>query len=77
MQTIIISIKSLQEKLVEIEKDGMNLVELCIVPSQADDGNTYPAFLHFEGISENGSYQDYEAIDEFSIADHLLKHKSA
>lgn len=77
MQRIIVSIESLQEKLAEIVNDGMNMVELFIVPSQTDDENMYPTFLHFEGISENGSYKDYEGIDELSSSDCTLLHKSA
>jgi hypothetical protein len=77
MRKITVNIKSLQEKLLQIEKDGMGLVELYIVPSQTEGENTYPTFLHFEGVSESGSYTDYEGIDEFSVADCLLMHKSA
>ncbi len=77
MQKIIVNVNSLKAKLLEAEKEDMELIELCIVPSQMEDENLYPAFLHFEGISKDGSHKDYESIDEFSISERLLVDKSA
>lgn len=77
MQKITVSMKSLMEKLLKMEDDSMDLVELYIVPEQMEDGNQYPTFLHLDGIYRTGEYKDYEGIDEFSIADYLKVHKSA
>ena len=77
MQRITINIKSLQEKLLQMEKDKMELVELYIVPNQTDGENTYPTFLHFGGVPKGGSYTDYEGIDEIAVDDCLLMHESA
>lgn len=77
MQKIIVSMKTLKEKLLEIEEDGMDLVEIRFIPGQIDKGSISPSFIHFEGISQKGVYKDYEGIDEFLIADCLLLHKSA
>ena len=77
MQKIMVNMKSLKAKLLEMEKDNMELVELHIVPEQIEEGNFYPAFLHLDGIYHTGEYQDYESIDEFAIADYLRVHKSA
>lgn len=77
MQKITVSIKSLKEKLLEMEEDNLDLVELHIVPEQADDGSLYPAFLHLDGIYKTGEYKDYEEIDEFPVADYIRVHKSA
>lgn len=71
MQKINIDTNSLMEKVREIQKDGMGLVELCIVADQIDGKYSNPAFLHFEGVSEKGEYKDYESIDEFPIARHM------
>jgi hypothetical protein len=74
MERISISIDSLKEKIMEFEKDGMELAELHFVPSQVDDGNMNPAFLHMEGISREGTYKDYESIGEYSVVEYLLMH---
>ncbi|MCY1714005.1 hypothetical protein [Caproiciproducens galactitolivorans] len=71
MQKINIDTNSLMEKVREIQKDGMGLVELCIIADQIDGKYNNPAFLHFEGVSEKGEYKDYESIDEFPIARHM------
>ncbi len=77
MQKITVSIKSLKEKLLEMEKSNLDLVELHIVPQQQDSGDVYPAFLHLDGIYKNGEYEDYEGIDESSVSDDENIHKSA
>ncbi len=74
MEKISISVRSLKEKLIEFEKDGMELAELHFIPSQIDDGNMNPAFIHLEGISKNGAYKDYESIGEYSVMNYLLMH---
>ena len=77
MQNISISLNLLKKKLSEVEKDGMDIIELHIIPSQIEEGTMNPAFLHVQGISKDGTYQDYESIDEFSIAEYLSIHKTA
>ncbi|MEM1485833.1 hypothetical protein V6615_13320 [Oscillospiraceae bacterium PP1C4] len=67
MTKITISLKSLIEKTTQIEKDGMDLVTLCIVQGLIEDGKVYPTFIHIEGISKSESYKDYEGIDEASL----------
>lgn len=77
MKEIIVDVNSLKAKLLEAEKDDMGFVELCIVPSQMDNEQVSPAFLHVEGISKNGLHTDYESIDEVSVSEHRLIGKSA
>lgn len=77
MKEIIVDVNSLKAKLLEAEKDGMGFVELCLVPSQVDNEQVSPAFLHVEGISKNGLRTDYESIDEASVLEHRLIGKSA
>lgn len=77
MQKIMVNMQSLKEKLLEMEDDNVSLVELYLVPGQTENGSTYPAFLHLDGIFQNGEYKDYESIDEFSAAENLKLHKSA
>jgi len=77
MQKIIVNLSSLKAKLLEAEKEDMDIMELCIVASQMEDEISQPAFLHFEGISKNGTHKDYESIDEFLILERLLIDKSA
>ncbi len=77
MKRITISVKSLKEKLLEMERDDLNLVELHIVSSQTEEGTLYPSFLHVAGISQDGEYSDYESIDETSMEEYLTVHKSA
>jgi len=62
-----VSLSLLKEKLLEIENDNMDLVELRIVSGTVDNMVVNAPFLHFEGISKNGAYKDYESIDESSI----------
>ncbi|QEY34505.1 hypothetical protein FL966_05270 [Caproiciproducens galactitolivorans] len=71
MQKIHINANSLLERVREIQKDGMGLIELCIIAEQTDGKYTNPAFLHFTGISTKGEYKDYESIDELPLAQHL------
>jgi hypothetical protein len=77
MQRIIVNVISLEAKLLEIEKEGMDFIELSIVPSQIEDENLYPAFLHLEGVSKDGTCKDYESIDEFSVLENVFLNKSA
>ncbi|MBW7573296.1 hypothetical protein [Caproiciproducens faecalis] len=72
MQSISVNLKLLKEKIMEIEKDGMGLIELHIVASQIDDKFMHPAFLHLEGVSETGEYKDYESIDECPVKQYIL-----
>lgn len=74
MKRISVNVKSLRARLLELEKDGVELAELDFIPSQMDDGNMNPAFLHLGGISKSGVYKDYDSIDEYSIAQYLLLH---
>jgi hypothetical protein len=74
MQRISVNVKSLKAKLLELEKDGMELAELHFVPNQVDGGDMNPAFLHLDGISKSGVYKDYESIDEYSIVQYLMLH---
>ncbi len=67
MKRITVSLNLLQEKIAEIEKDGMDLVELRIVKGEVDKNTISASFLHFEGISKCGAYKDYESIDESSV----------
>ncbi|WP_312640343.1 hypothetical protein [Hydrogenoanaerobacterium sp.] len=67
MKRITVSLSLLKEKLLEIENDNMDLVELRIVSGTVDNMVVNAPFLHFEGISKNGAYKDYESIDESSI----------
>ena len=66
MQKIIVERSKLEKKLRELERDGMDFVELYMVPCQEEENHMYPAFLHMEGITKRGVYKDYESIDEFS-----------
>lgn len=66
MQKIIVERAKLRKKLMEIERDGMDLVELRIVPCQTEEEEMHPAFLHLEGVSKRGARKDYESVDEFS-----------
>lgn len=66
MQKIIVERAKLKKKIMEIERDGMDFVELHIIPCQEEEDSLNPAFLHFEGIAKNGSHKDYESVDEFS-----------
>ncbi|MBE6830190.1 hypothetical protein [Clostridium sp. KNHs216] len=77
MQRISVNLKLLKEKIMEIEKDGMGLIELHIVASQIDDKLIHPTFLHLEGISDTGEYKDYESIDECPAKQYLLKNMPA
>lgn len=77
MQRISVDLKLLKEKITEIEKDGMGLIEFHIVASQVDDKLTHPAFLHLEGISETGEYKDYESLDECPVMQYLLMNMPA
>nr|WP_319488457.1 hypothetical protein [uncultured Caproiciproducens sp.] len=77
MQSISVNLKTLKEKLMEIEKDEMGLIELHIVASQVDDKLNHPAFLHLEGISETGEYKDYESLDECPVMQYLLMNMPA
>lgn len=77
MKKIIIPLKSLTEKLCEMERGNVRLVELQLIPEQEDCGNQYPAFLHLEGILENGACRDYEGIDEIAGPECARVHKSA
>lgn len=61
------NLKTLKEKLEELEEDNMDLVKLRIVGGIIDNGNIFPAFLHFDGLSHAGAYKDYESIDEASL----------
>lgn len=63
MVKIIVDKKLLEEKLAQV-KDG-DLVELAFVPSQNDQGDYSPAFLHLAAIHNEGIYEDLESIDEF------------
>lgn len=76
MKKITLSVHAVLEKLTQMEKDHMQLAELNFVPAQTDAGQTFPAFLHFDGIAASGRYEDYESIDEF-CQDCEDSHKSA
>ncbi len=69
MQKITVNFKSLKEKLLEVERDKMDLVNLRIVGGAIENGRAYPTFLHFEGISRDGAYKDYESIDASSVVE--------
>lgn len=77
MKRIIVDVNSLKTKLLESEREGMEFIELCVVPSQMEDGILNPAFLHFEGISKSGMHKDYESIDEVPVTEHFLIDKTA
>lgn len=77
MQKIIVERSTLKKKVLEIERDGMEFVELHIVSCQQEDGRLYPAFLHFEGISKRGVHKDYESVDELSATMPLYVIRSA
>ncbi len=77
MQSIRMNLKTLLDKLLEMDRNKSEYVELRLVPSQIDDGRRQPAFLHLDGISKNGTHYDYESIDELSIEEYLTIHKSA
>lgn len=77
MQKIIVERAKLKKKVLEIERDGMEFVELHIIPCQEEEDNLYPAFLHFEGISKDGAHKDYESVDEFSAVMPLYVIRSA
>lgn len=62
MVKIIVDKQILNQKIADV-KDG-DLIELAIVPSQNDDGNHVPAFLHLAAIHTRGIYEDLENIDE-------------
>lgn len=67
MQKILVSLDSVKRKLSEIEKDNMEYIEFNIVPRQVDNKYIHPAFLHFDGLSENGFRKDYESIDALPL----------
>lgn len=77
MNKITVSLKSLKEKLLQMENDNISMAELYIVPGQTEDGAIYPAFLHIDGVFQNGECKDYESIDESLIAEYSGIHKSA
>lgn len=77
MQKIIVERTLLKKKVMEIERDGIEFVELYIVPGQREDSRNYPAFLHFEGISKRGAHKDYESVDELSATTPLYVIRSA
>lgn len=62
MVKIIVDKQMLNQKIAGI-KDG-DLIELAIIPSQSDNGNHAPAFLHLTAIHTQGIYEDLENIDE-------------
>ena len=64
MKKIIIDKKILEKKLAQAGKGDANLIELCIILSQADSGNFSPSFLHIGVIHKDGAYEDLESIDE-------------
>lgn len=72
-----LNLRSLLDKLLEMDKDKVSYVELHLVPGQIDEGIQNPAFLHFDGITKRGEYRDYESIDEVSLSEYLKIHKSA
>lgn len=65
LEKIIIDKKMLSEKIAGV-KDG-SLIELAIIPSQSDDGNYAPAFLHLTAIHTQNAYEDLENIDESPV----------
>jgi len=62
---IIVDKKMLSNKIAGV-KDG-DLIELAIIPSQRDDGNCAPAFLHLTAIHTQEAYEDLENIDESPV----------
>lgn len=77
MKKITLSLNLLQEKLAQMKKNDIALVELNFVPAQMEENTLFPAFLHLGGITKCGQYRDYESIDEFSEEDCESTHKSA
>lgn len=67
MNKINVSVKAMRDKLSEIERDGMEMVQLYIIGGSVDGGYLYPAFLHFEAASTGGVRKDYEGVDELSL----------
>lgn len=66
MSKIIVDKESLSKQL-EGVRDG-DLIELSIVPSQCDNGDFMPAFLHLAAIHTQEAYEDLENIDEFPLS---------
>ncbi len=75
MQRIIVDKSSLDQKFAEIG-GGAKLIELCIVPGQIDSEQFSPAFLHVGVIDQDGTYKDFEGVDESAVLCRLTK-KSA
>ncbi len=63
MKYLFIKLPLLMEKLQEMDNDHMSMVTLSFVESSADQGESFPDFLHFEACTKDGFSKDYESID--------------
>ncbi len=63
MKSICIPVSALLNKVLEMTDENMVDVKLTLVDQMEDRGVNYPAFLHFEAYTEDGTVYDYECID--------------
>ncbi|NLV49831.1 MAG: hypothetical protein GXY20_03955, partial [Clostridiales bacterium] len=75
MNSILLRVSSLLSKVRTLSDDGMVEVKLTLNDEAVDQGVYFPAFVHFEAFSEDGSAFDYECVDsayERKMSDHRI-----
>lgn len=63
MKSICVEVLPLLAKVMEMSEDGMNGVKLSICEEAEDQGQFFPAILHFEGFAGDFTIRDYESVD--------------
>ncbi len=66
MKSIEVHIPTLLRKIQEMACGNMSTVRLTINEEITDQDVLFPAFLHFEAFTADGSAMDYESVDSIS-----------
>ena len=71
--SIFLSVSDLRTRIQELRRDGIEYVELSILDSDDDDGETIPASLEISGckFNEHEFWFDYEGLDSVENSNEL------
>ena len=67
MKSICVHISALLAKVMKMSEDNIDGVKLSICKEAEEQGQFFPAFLHFEGFAKDGSVRDYESVDSVTM----------
>jgi hypothetical protein len=63
-----IKVSELKNKVLELENDNIEYIEICEVNEDIFQGHTFPKSLSFSGLNGEGGCIDYDRIDNVEIS---------